>query len=393
MFGLFLLSGLFLGWSLGANDAANAYGTAVGTRMIRLRTAALVCSGFVILGAVVSGSGASQTLGHLGSVNAPPGAFTVALAAALTVTWMTRLGLPVSTSQSIVGAIIGWNLFSGSPTDLSTLSEIVLSWVLCPLLTAVFAVALLALVQGLLRLVRPHLFRIDAATRYGLLVAGAFASYSLGANNIANVMGVFVPSAPFGDLQLFGPVQLDASQQLFLIGGVAIAVGVFTYSGRVMRTVGSRLFRLSPISALVVVLAQGLVLFLFSSQSLESWLSSRGLPTLPLVPVSSSQAVVGGIIGIGLAKGAHNIRFSVLGRISAGWVATPIASAAVAFLLLFFVQNVFSQEVHTPVHDPPSAEAASERTPQPGASSAAPNARDRGVALPPPASTVGAGRR
>jgi len=109
VFAIFLLSGLFLGWSLGANDAANAYGTAVGTRMVRFRTAAILCSAFVILGAVVSGAGASETLGKLGSVNAPAGAFTVALAAALTVTWMTRLGIPVSTSQAIVGSIIGWN--------------------------------------------------------------------------------------------------------------------------------------------------------------------------------------------------------------------------------------------------------------------------------------------
>ena len=347
MFLVFLLSGLFLGWSLGANDAANAYGTAVGTRMIRFRTAAIVCSAFVILGAVVSGAGASETLGKLGSVNAPAGALTVALAAALTVTWMTRLGIPVSTSQAIVGSIIGWNFFSGSATDLTTLARIVSSWILCPILAAVFAVCLLKLAEGFLRVVPLHLFRIDAATRYGLILAGAFASYSLGANNIANVMGVFVPSAPFGDLDVLGLFRLDAGQQLFLIGGIAIAVGVFTFSKRVMLTVGSRLFQLSPIAALVVVLAQGLVLFLFSSEALQNWLSSRSLPTIPLVPVSSSQAVVGAIIGIGLAKGGHNIRIGVLGRISSGWVATPVISAAIAFVLLFFVQNVFSQPVHT----------------------------------------------
>jgi len=358
VFPVFLLSGLFLGWSLGANDAANAYGTAVGTRMIRFRTAAFLCSAFVIIGAVVGGAGPSETLGKLGSVNAPPGAFTVALAAALTVTWMTRLGLPVSTSQAIVGAIIGWNLFSGSPTDLDSLTEIVGSWVLCPILAAAFAVVLLKLAQLFLRVNRLHLFRVDAATRYGLILAGAFASYSLGANNIANVMGVFVPSAPLVDLDVIGLFRLNAGQQLFLIGGIAIGVGVFTYSKRVMLTVGSRLFQLSPISALIVVLAQALVLFLFSSAALESWLASRGLPTIPLVPVSSSQAVVGAVLGIGLAKGAHNIRLRVLGRIAAGWVATPAISAAAAFVLLFFVQNVFSQRVYTSLHQQPMGELA-----------------------------------
>lgn len=95
---IFLSSGLFLGWSLGANDAANVFGTAVGSRMIRFSTAATICSTFVIIGAVTGGIGAAQGLGELGKVNALPGSFTVALGAALTVLWMTKLGLPVSSS-------------------------------------------------------------------------------------------------------------------------------------------------------------------------------------------------------------------------------------------------------------------------------------------------------
>jgi PiT family inorganic phosphate transporter len=349
MFFVFLLSGLFLGWSLGANDAANVYGTAVGARMIKFRTAAIVCSVFLIIGAVVGGAGPSHTLGELGAVNALPGAFTVALAAALTVTWMTRLRLPVSTSQAIVGAIIGWNFFSGSPTDLTAFTKIASSWVICPILAAAFAVVLFKITQRLLLKIRVHLFRIDLATRYGLIIVGAFASYSLGANNIANVMGVFVPAAPFGDLDVFGLFKLNAAQQLFLLGGIAISIGVFTYSKRVMLTVGSDLFRLSPVAALVVVLAQALVLFLFSSEGLEHWLSSHGLPTIPLVPVSSSQAVIAAVIGIGIAKGGRNIQLGILGQVFWGWFSTPVIAGATSFVLLFVVQNVFLQKVLSPV--------------------------------------------
>ncbi|MCK5154315.1 MAG: inorganic phosphate transporter, partial [Spirochaetales bacterium] len=97
---IFLSSGLFLGWSLGANDAANVWGTAVGTRMVSFKKAALVASIFIILGAVISGTGASHTLGKLGAINELAGAFTVALAAALSVFWMTKAALPVSTSQA-----------------------------------------------------------------------------------------------------------------------------------------------------------------------------------------------------------------------------------------------------------------------------------------------------
>ena len=120
---IFLSSALFLGWSLGANDAANVFGTAVGSRMVSFTKAAFICGIFVILGAVVSGAGAAQTLGKLGSINAIGGSFMAALAAGLTVYWMTRLGLPVSTTQAIIGSIMGWNFFSDSYTDLSCYSK------------------------------------------------------------------------------------------------------------------------------------------------------------------------------------------------------------------------------------------------------------------------------
>ena len=256
---VFLSSGLFLGWSLGANDAANVFGTAVGTRMVRFGTAALVCSVFVILGAVISGAGAAHTLGTLGSVNALAGSFMAALAAGATVYYMTKSGLPVSTGQAIAGAMIGWNWFSGSVTDTDALVKIIATWIACPILAGISAVVLMKLTKTAWHAMKLRLLPLDAYTRFALIFAGAFGAYSLGANNIANVMGVFVPTAPFGELDVFGLFTLNAAQQLFLIGGIAISVGVFSYSKRVMLTVGNDLFRLSPIAALVVVLAQALV--------------------------------------------------------------------------------------------------------------------------------------
>lgn len=340
----FLSSGLFLGWSLGANDAANVFGTAVGSRMVRFRTAAAICSVFVILGATFGGAGAAHTLGRLGAVNQLAGAFTVALAAALTTFVMTRLGLPVSTSQAVVGAIIGWNLYAGMVTDTGALSRILLSWVLCPVLAAVTAVVFYGGLRRVLESSRVHLLRQDSAVRWGLIIVGAFGSYSLGANNIANVMGVFMPDNPFADREVLGWT-ITGVQQLFLLGGVAVAVGVLTYSGKVIRTVGGGLMRLSPEAALVVVLAQSVVLFVFASEGLEHWLASRGLPTVPLVPVSSSQAVVGAILGLGLLKTGRGVRWRPLGEIGAGWLATPVVAGVVGFFLLFFVDNVFDQDV------------------------------------------------
>jgi phosphate/sulfate permease len=344
LFFIFLSSGLFLGWSLGANDAANIFGTAVGSKMVSFRRAAWIASIFVVLGAVFQGRGAADTLTDLGSVDALAGAFTVALCAALAVFIMTRASLPVSTSQAVVGAIIGGSAFTGRQTDLSVLSKILTTWVSGPVLGMVFGALLFILMRYILRKSKIHVIKLDSLLRIGLVVAGAFGAYSLGANNIANVMGVFVPSAPNIVLN-FGLFTIDGVQILFLIGGIAISVGIFTYSERVMQTVGKGILALTPEAAFVVVLAQALVLFLFSSATFSSFLISIGLPPFPLVPVSSTQVVVGAVMGIGIIKGGREIKFKMLRGIALGWVLTPITAGILTYFTLFFVQNVFGLKV------------------------------------------------
>lgn len=345
MFLFFLSSGLFLGWSLGANDAANIFGSAVGSRMVKFSVAVIIASVFVVLGAVLQGYGASDTLGKLGSVDAVGGAFTVALCAGLTVFWMTRLKLPVSTSQAIIGAIIGWNFYSGNATDITVLGKIISTWIAGPILGAIFAILLYKLLKLFLAKSKIHLIKLDAYLKYALLIIGAFGAYSLGANNVANVVGVFIPSVPNIELD-FGFFTLNGIQLLFLVGGISIAAGIGTYSKKVMMTVGNDLMKLSAEAALVIVLAHAMVLFIFSSSSLSNALQSIGLPAIPLVPVSSSQAIVGAIMGIGLLKGGRGIKFNILGRISLGWITTPIIAGVVSFMSLFFMNNVFKLQVY-----------------------------------------------
>ena len=343
---IFLLGGLFLGWSLGSNDAANVFGTAVGTRMIRFKTAAIVCSLFIILGAVISGSGTTETLGKLGAINALPGAFAACVAAGLSVYIMTKFGLPVSTTQAIVGAIVGWNLYTGSSTNIKVLLTILSTWILCPIIAALIAMLFFILTKKLLKNTTWHILRLDAYTRTALLIAGAFGAYSLGANNIANVMGVFVPIAPFADIQLGSFLTFSSKEQLFLLGGIAIAVGVFTYSKKVMFTVGNDLLKLSPVAAFIVVIAHSIVLFLFASQGISHFLNSIHLPAIPLVPVSSSQALVGAVIGIGILKGGKEVQWNIAGKITIGWFLLPVIAALISFVVLFVLQNIFNQTVY-----------------------------------------------
>jgi PiT family inorganic phosphate transporter len=147
-------------------------------------------------------------------------------------------------------------------------------------------------------------------------------------------------------------VVFSGTQQLFLLGGLAIAVGVYTRSRQVMLTVGERLMPLSPFGALVVVLANALVLFVFSSQALADAVVGLGLPRIPLIPVSSSQSVIGAVVGVALLqgrRGLRQVRWTILARIASGWVSTPLLAALLGYVLLFVVQNVFGQVVVEPL--------------------------------------------
>jgi len=343
---LFLTGGLFLGWSLGGNDGANIFGTAVGTRMVRFSTAAFIAGVFVTLGAVLSGAGTAGNLGKLGSVGTLLGAFLIAVAAAYAVYLMNLRGLPVSTSQTIVGAIFGWNVFAGRPLDLAAFGNFLGAWVVTPFLAAAIAALLYLPIRALLRRVRLHLLTLDLLTRYALIAAGAFGAYSLGANNIANVVGVFMPLSGqiFRPIALPGGFVLEPERQLLFLGGLAITVGIYS-SYRVMMTVGRDLARLNPLAAWVVVVAQSLVLLFFASQSFARFVASLGLPPPPLVPVSSSQAVVGAVVGLGLLIPGSRVEWRLFGRVATGWVLAPATAALLSLVALYVAQNVFNLPV------------------------------------------------
>ena len=345
---LFLSSGLFLGWSLGANDSANIFGTAVGTKMLKFTTAATIASIFIVLGAVISGQNTTETLNALGGVNTLPAAFAVSLSASLAVRVMLKSGISVSISQTIVGAIIGWNVYNHQETDSQTLINILSCWVMCPVVSGLIAVGLYLLVKKILHCSKLHILWQDFIVRQGMILTTALGGFALGANNMADVVGVFVGSCAFDDVSVGGIINLSGIQVLFLIGATAVSIGVFTYSKKVISTVGKGVLTFSPMVAWIVILSQSLVLILFSSEGLENFLVSIGLPPLPAVPVSSTQAVIGAIVGIGLAKGGKEIKWSLVGKLVCGWVTSPLMAFILSYISLSFMENVFKQSVIAP---------------------------------------------
>lgn len=344
----FLSSGLFLGWSLGANDASNIFGTAVGTKMLRFSFAAMIASIFIVLGSVISGQNTADTLNELGGINALPGAFAVSLSSAMAVLLMLKSGISVSISQAIVGGIVGWNVYTDNPTNTETLLRICSSWILCPIISGIIAVGLYLIVKKAMHHSKLHILWQDWIVRAGMILTTALGGYALGANNMANVVGVFVDSCIFEPVKLGNFYTLSRVQILFLLGGIAACVGVFTYSKKVIKNVGKNLLAFSPIVAWIVILSQSLVLIMFSSEKLEHLLIAMNLPTLPAVPVSSTQAVIGAIVGIGLAKGGKGIKWGLVLKLMSGWVASPLIAFVLSYISLSFMENVFRQQVIIP---------------------------------------------
>lgn len=307
---LYLLGGVFLGWSLGANDAANLFGSAVSSHMIRFWKAALLASLFVILGAVLEGGHGIETLQGLSPMDLEMAVLT-SVAAAATVTGMTLLRLPVSTSQAVVGAIVGAGLLQHQ-LHLQGLVKVAVCWVGTPLAGILFAVLIYASLRWAYNRATYNLFQMDQIVRIGLVIAGCYSAYALGSNNVANVTAVFVGA---GRLDIFTAT---------LVGGMSIALGITTFSRGVMETVGKNLVALDPFCALVVVLSGALAVHVYT------WVG---------VPVSSSQAVVGAVLGVGILKGTQTIRIKTLVSILLAWFVTPLIGS-LFFLLLYFVSHL-----------------------------------------------------
>jgi PiT family inorganic phosphate transporter len=233
------------------------------------------------------------------------------LAAAIAVTMMTILRLPVSTSQAVVGSIVGVGIMQKHAT-LAGLDKIIICWIGTPIGGCVFSIILYVTLARIINRFRPSWAGSDFLLRAGLIIAGCYGAYALGANNVANVTAVFYGAG-------FLSIQTAA-----LIGGVSIALGILTFSKGVMKMVGKGIVRLDGYSALIVVLSNAVTVHMYAVIG---------------VPVSTSQAVVGAVLGIGLLKRAEALKKRAILGVFSGWIATPLI-AALASMLIYFVAHL-----------------------------------------------------
>jgi PiT family inorganic phosphate transporter len=393
--------GFYMAWNIGANDVANSMASAVGAKAITIRQAVFIAGILNIVGALFLGSHVTNTI-RKGIVSteilsdphiAMIGALAALLSSALWVTFATWKSLPVSTTHSIVGSMIGFGIMAGgfSVINFNKLLAVVMSWIIspifslvlsyimfsiivrfilkkknafdmammvCPLLTGVIIfivvlsflfktpfgkslnigmplACLIALILSfILGLVATKLIGVYTDSKASNAVemifrkiqigTSCYMSLAQGANDVANAIG---PLALIYFLVKTGAPgsKIPVPVFLLLFGGVGIATGISMWGYRVMDTVGHKITTLTNTRGFSVD---------FAAASTVLIASKLGLP------VSTTHAAVGGVIGVGLARGLEAVNFSIIGKVIVYWVIT-VPAAAITCMIFFSLFNLF----------------------------------------------------
>ena len=393
--------GLYMAWAIGANDVANSMGTSVGAGAVTVGGAILIAGVFEFLGAFLAGGEVTSTI-RKGIIDAEslehdPDLLVVGMLSALlaAATWLTiasRFGWPVSTTHSIVGAIIGFAVVAiGFEAvhwwDVTTIAA---SWVVTPLIAGAIAYLLILSVQRLIfdkddpemyarRYVPVYIFAAvlmtsivtfvkglkhvgldlstPAAVLYSVLLAGAVAfagrvvinrmsfgsvgfpaggqsrhtnvervfgvlmivtasgmAFAHGSNDVANAIG---PVAAIIGVVTTGEVASKSTVPawILLLGALGIVTGLATFGYRVMATIGRKITELTPSRGFAAE---------FAAASTVVVASGTGLP------VSTTQTLVGAVMGVGLARGMGALDFAVVRTIIVSWIVTLPVGALLA---------------------------------------------------------------
>ena len=397
-----IAAGIYMAWNIGANDVANGMASAVGAGAITLRQAVVIGGVLDFVGATFIGSHVTTTIRKsivdMTVVTQPEtmmlGLLAALLAAAFWVFFSTWSEFPVSTTHSIVGAMVGFGVVEGglSAIHWGKLLAIALSWIVSPIFAGMLAFFIFGFIRRkIMRHPRAFLMglrwtpfflggtvlvmaaslltktalaqRLHIQPSTGMLVSvvlavvlgvagrewmrrtvirkveeegveeifrrfqvftSCYVALAHGANDVANAIG---PVAGIYAIYMTASVAQEAPVPLFLLaaGGLFIAVGVFTWGYKVIQTVGSRITTLTNTRGFAVD---------FGTATSVLVASKIGLP------VSTTHAAVGAVVGVGLAGGIAAVDFKVVWKIMLYWVITlPLAAlpTMVIFKILKFI--------------------------------------------------------
>jgi phosphate/sulfate permease len=302
---LAIAAAIYIGWNLGSNTAASCIGTAVGGGIITLKRALILVGIFALLGAVIGGGQVIQTYKEFmpsGSIT-PLIALIVCLSAGVFVMVCTFLKFPVSVTHATIGAILGIGFALSVSINWGTIGKIGIVWITTAPLALLFGFVIYKYFnKGMRRVKNPA--TANLILKVAVIASGCYVAYGLGANNIGNVAGLIAGA------NIVTPFIAAA------IGGLAILVGVVTWGGGIVETVGKGMTEIDPAMAFAAQLSAALVMNIFAVV---------GMPT------SVAHAVIGAVIGVGFVKGTSAVNMKLARNIFLAWILTPIVAALIAF--------------------------------------------------------------
>jgi PiT family inorganic phosphate transporter len=309
---------LVFDYTNGFHDAANAVASVVSTRALSLRAALVLAAVMNLLGALL-GTGVAITVAT-GIISTPigPPALGVVMAALLgaiawnLVTWY--FGLPSSSSHALVGGLMGAGIASGTAVHWwSVVDKVVVPMVASPVIGLVVAYLVMVGVLWMLRSARYH--RVERGFRRAQVVSAASLALGHGLQDAQKTMGLIVLAL------LATGREHDAHVPLWVVLACAAALSAGSYSGgrRIMRTMGRRIFPLTPPHGFVAEATASLVLYLTAF--------------VFAAPVSTTHVITSAIMGVGTTRRPSAVRWIVAQHILTGWVLTLPAAAvgAMAF--------------------------------------------------------------
>jgi PiT family inorganic phosphate transporter len=408
---LAIVFGLYMTWGIGANDVANAMGTSVGSGAITIKQAILIAALFEFAGAFIAGGNVTKTIRKgiidpSSIVNSPEilvyGMLAALLAAAIWLMIATTRGWPVSTTHSIVGAVIGFAVagIGVDAVEWGKVSQIAASWVVSPLLGGIIAFMLMLSIRRLI-LDTEHPFEsakrwgpayvflvgfiislvtlfkglkhlnIDLSVGMSFFVAMLFGmglafvgwlmiqrvTVDPGADrefHYASVEKVFVPMMLFTACAMaFAHGSNDVANG---IGPLAAVVSIVQSGGEVAQKAALPLWILvlGGTGIVVGLATMGYRVMQTIGTNITELTPSRGycatlaaaatvvLASRTGLPVSTTHIAVGAVIGVGLARGIGAIDLRVIGGIVVSWVVTLPAGGILAALFFFTLKGIFS---------------------------------------------------
>ncbi len=291
---------------LGGNNFSTCLGASLGAGITKLTNAIAIALAGILLGTILEGFKLSNVLSQrLLPGLSSSGLFAILVSSLMVMALVTALRVPISLSQVMVGGVWGVGLATGVPVDGTYSVEVLASWMASPVVayvaSAIVERAVLQLGQNARDVIT--LNRLYASLT---LIAGFYAAYTLGANTVGLLVGLFPKSV--GDPLL-----------LSLILSLSAAAGVAFLSRGTVRSVADNLVGLNPSTALSAQFGGALSVHLFTQLGL---------------PVSVSQVVIGGMSGAASVKRMVITNKRIVQHILAGWTVGPIAGTVVSFLVL-----------------------------------------------------------